>query len=682
MAAAVQPRRIRRRALPTSEGNAMSLAPHHDGSSLYVSDDAPALGDVVTVRLRVPASYGPLAGVRTRSNPDHEPEWTDAALIGSSGGWDWWQAPVAVRNPRHGYRWLLQHEDGRAEWLNQTGLHTIETLDADDFALVANPAPPAWLSEAVLYQVFPDRFARSAQADTHPTPEWAIPAAWDEPVDAVMPARSQQFYGGDLDGVIEKLDHLVELGVNLLYLTPVFPAESNHRYDAGSFDRIDPLLGGDEAYIRLVEAAHARGIRVIGDLTSNHSGDSHEWFRAALGHPGAPEEDFYYFTDDANEQYVSWLGYASLPKFDWSSEELRRRFVSGEDSVVATWLKPPYNADGWRIDVANMTGRLGAVDLNADVRRLLRETMREINPDTILLGESTNDAVSDLQGDGWHGAMTYPSFTRPLWGWLSEATGVPYLDADGREQTDAWFFGQPLGGIPRYTARQFADAVTRFTSGIPWRVRLGNMQPLDTHDTARFATNAAPGTIPVAVGLSLTMPGLPVVFAGDEFGLTGADGELSRTPIPWGTESNPDVAARISLYRDLIALRHRHPALQTGGFRWVHVDDESVAFVRESAAETILVLAARGNADAALDAGALPGVSAAEVLFGDATLAVADDGSVLLSADGPAFAVWALPGVAVPAAAEPASHPEGAEVARGVVDVDVVTPAELVKDAE
>lgn len=652
-----------------------ALLPHHDGSPLYVSDSAPALGDIVLVRLRVPSGYGPLAAVRTRSNPDHEPEWTDAARVGAADGWDWWEAPVAVRNPRHGYRWMLQHEDGTVEWLNQTGLHRIETLDAEDFALVAHPAPPSWLYDAVMYQVFPDRFARSAQADGRERPEWAIPTAWDEPVDPVMPGRSQQFYGGDLDGITEKLDHLVDLGVNLLYLTPIFPAASNHRYDASSFDRVDPLLGGDDAYIRLVQAAHARGIRVIGDLTSNHSGDRHEWFQAALGHPGAPEEDFYYFTDPDNTEYVSWLGTPTLPKFNWASEELRRRFISGPDSVVAKWLKPPYNADGWRIDVANMTGRLGEVDLNAEVRQLLRRSMIDINPDTILLGESTNDAASDLQGDGWHGAMTYPSFTRPLWGWLSEPTGEPYLTGEGEQRTEPWFFGQPIGGIPRYTARQFVDAVVRFTGSIPWRVRLGNMQPLDTHDTARFATNAGPGTIPVAVGLMLTLPGMPVVFAGDEFGLTGADGEASRTPMPWGTESEPEVAERLRLYRDAIALRRAHPVLATGGLRWLHVDDDTVVFVREAADECVLVVASKGDADAVIPAGALPDAHAAEAVFGDATLAVATDGSVLLSADGPAFAAWTLPGVAAPAAHVPVDEVESAH---HVATAEALTPAEEV----
>jgi alpha-glucosidase len=624
------------------------LAPHHDGSPLHVSHHAPGLGESVAVRLRVPAGYGPLAAVRTRSNPDHEPEWTDAVALGTSDGWDWWQADVVVRNPRHGYRWMLQHADGRVEWLNQAGLSMIETLDADDFALVAERPAPRWLHDAVMYQVFPDRFARSKRADERPTPDWAIPAAWDDPVDPVAPARSHQLYGGDLDGIAERIDHLVELGVNLLYLTPIFPAASNHRYDAASFHEVDPVLGGDDAYIRLVEAAHARGIRVIGDLTSNHSGDGHEWFRAALGHPGAPEEDYYYFTDDANTAYVSWLGFASLPKFNWASDTLKSVFIDGPDSVVAKWLSAPYAADGWRIDVANMTGRLGDVDHNPEVRRLLRRTMHDINPDTILLGESTNDATSDLQGDGWHGAMTYPSFTRPVWGWLSEPTGAPYLTAEGVEVTEPWFFGQPVGGIPRYTARQFVEAVTRFTSGIPWRVRLGNMLPLDTHDTARFATNAAPGTVPVALGLSLTLPGLPVVFAGDEFGLVGADGESSRTPMPWARAGEPALADRFALYRALIAMRHANPVLATGGLRWLHVDDDAVVFVREAEEGAVVVLAARGDVDLELAPGTALGAERAVSIYGDATFATASDGAVLLSADGPVFAAWALPGVRVP----------------------------------
>ncbi|MGV8858939.1 glycoside hydrolase family 13 protein [Rhodoglobus sp.] len=667
-----------------------ALLPHHDGSALHVSTQTPALGDTVTLRLRVPVGYGPLKAVRVRENPDHEPRWTDARLTGTAAGWDWWQADIVVDNLRHGYRWLLVHDAaddveakprhsasdlaasahgnaGRIEWLNQSGLHSIETLDSEDFALLATPAAPEWLAETVMYQVFPDRFARSSAADAHAKPEWAIAARWDEPVDPVLPGRSQQFYGGDLDGITEHLEHLTSLGVTMLYLTPIFPARSNHRYDASSFVDVDELLGGREALLRLVGEAHARGLKVIGDLTTNHSGDAHEWFQAAIGKPDAAEGDFYYFTNDEHTEYVGWLGTPSLPKFNWNSTELRRRFIEGEDSVVAHWLKEPYNFDGWRVDVANMTGRMGAEDLNEEVRQIIRRTMEDVNPDTVLLAESTNDAASDLQGDAWHGAMTYPSFTRPVWGWLTEPGDTSHVTADGSIDPEAWFFGQPIGGIPNYSARDFAEMTVRFTASIPWRIRLGNMNALDTHDTARFRTHAPAENVPLALALSVTLPGVPVVFAGDEFGLSGDDGEMSRTPMPWGTETDPAIAPTLDVYRQLIALRTQLPTLSHGGLRWLHVAADALVFVREDANATVLVVVARSPLTVTLRAGAIAAtglapnddasegtatsgadVTAPAFLTGDATLASSPAG-LTLSAAAHTCAIWTLPGVEYPA---------------------------------
>ena len=615
------------------------LTPHHDGSPLHVSTQAPALGEVVKVRLRVPDTFGPLRWVGTRSNPNREPRFDEAVRLPASGGreadgWQWWEAAVEVENPVHGYRWLLVGEDGRQHWLNQVGLATVEVRDHDDFRLVAHAPAPDWAASSVLYQVFPDRFARSDASTRRPTPDWAIPAEWTDPVDLVPPARSAQFYGGDLDGVREHLDHLEALGINLLYLTPFFPARSNHRYDASTFDHVDPLLGDDDALVRLVEAAHARGIRVIGDLTSNHSGDAHEWFRAAQAGPDSPERSFYYLHDDGS--YESWLGVPSLPKFDWKSPELRRRFIEGPESVVARFLAPPFNLDGWRIDVANMTGRLGDEDLNESVRRTIRATMLEVNPDTILLGESTNDAASDFQGDAWHGAMTYTPFTRPLWSWLQE----PGSPAGGG-------IGFALAQVPTFTGVEFVDAHLRFAAGFPWRTRLATMNALDTHDTPRFFTSARQGTVPVAFGLAVTLPGIPVVWAGDEFGLTGVDGEASRTPIPWGSEGSADVEPVLATYRSLVALRRAHPVLSTGGIRWLVVGDDAVAFVRESADETLLVFAARAAATLSFQVTAVSGADAAAPVFGDGSLE-ASDSLVTLSATAPTFAVWALPGVAAP----------------------------------
>ena len=585
------------------------------------------------VRVRVPEAFGAVASVYVRSTPDREPRFEAARLLGARDGWQWWEAGVAVLNPVTGYRFLINRADGEHWWVNAAGAHDSERLDSDDFKLLSYPAPPDWAASSVMYQIFPDRFGRSAGADGRETPAWGIPADWNDEVGRSQPARSHQFYGGDLDGIIDHLDHLDRLGVTLLYLTPVFPGGSNHRYDASSFDEVDRLLGGDAALVRLVEAAHDRGFKIIGDLTSNHSGNGHEWFQAAHRTPDAAESAFYYWLDCRQEGYESWLDVPALPKFNWTSPELRRRFIDGPDSVVAKWLRAPYHLDGWRIDVANMTGRLQGEDLNAEVRQTIRRTMIEENPDTILLGESTNDASGDFQGDGWHGAMTYTTFTRPVWSWLS------------KPHSPSAFFGLPYDTIPQCDGTQFVDAHLRFTAGYPWRTRLATMNALDTHDTPRFRTHAIDGGVAVAFGLSATLPGIPVVFAGDEFGLVGDDGEGSRTPMPWDTAANPAVAGTIDLYAALIHLRTAHPALNGGGMRWVHVSADVLVFVRECAAESVLLVAARAACTVTLPHGAVAGVPVR--IHGGAMLKVAG-GRIHLETDGPSFSAWLLPGVMVP----------------------------------
>jgi glycosidase len=154
----------------------------------------------------------------------------------------------------------------------------------------------------------------------------------------------------------------------------------------------------------------------MGDLTTNHTGDAHEWFVAARADPSSPEAGFYFF-DEHPDRYASWLGVASLPKLDQSSPELRRRLYDGPGSVVARWLEA--GLDAWRIDVANMTGRHGAQDLAHDVARTLVATARAARPDVWVLAEHGHDATGDLRGDGWHGTMDYAGFTRPVWTWLA-----------------------------------------------------------------------------------------------------------------------------------------------------------------------------------------------------------------------------------------------------------------------
>ncbi|MHA7240224.1 glycoside hydrolase family 13 protein [Arthrobacter sp. TMS1-12-1] len=625
------------------------LAPHHDGSRLYVPEQSPGVGDTLAVRVRIPARWGTPGRVFVRSLRDGEGHYDEARLLpgeADDGGWACWEARVTAVNPTLRYRFLFEVPGAAGPtllWLNAVGASRLDTPDRDDFRIDCRPAPAPWARDAVIYQVFPDRYARSSAAvPLDALPDWAVACSWDDAVQPRGELTPRQVYGGDLDGITEHLDHIRALGATVLYLTPFFPARSNHRYDASTFDEVDPLLGGNAALVRLVEAAHARGIAVLGDLTVNHTGDAHDWFRKASADPTSEEAGFYYVSEDGTE-YASWFGVPSLPKLDWSSEELRRRFVEGPSSAVARWLLPPFNLDGWRIDVANMIGRHGSVDLNREVAALIRNTMDAVRPGLMLLAESTGDATGDLSGRTWDGGMTYSNLTRPLWQWLARE----YEETRGIN-----LFGTPAPGVPRIDGGDLVATHTALSSGFSWRVRSQNMTALDTHDTARAATVMVDGGPAVGLALAFLLPGLPTLFAGDEFGLHGINGEDARTPMPWEDADRRPSDLR-PLIADLAALRRSSPALRDGAVRWLAATPDVVVFVREHEEECLLVAAARTDFDGVrVPLDLLPGRWAAarpvDLGMPGASAAEATD-ALVVSGRGPGVQVWRLPGVPTPA---------------------------------
>jgi alpha-glucosidase len=611
------------------------LAPHHDGSERYLADPAPQIGDTVAVFVRVPDEAG-VTGVGVRSLVDAEPRVTEAVVDRREAGWSWWRADLPVRNPVTPYRFLLRGTGG-PRWLNQLGVFEHEVPDVTDFRLLTYDPPPAWARDAVVYQIFPDRFARSPAADGRAAPEWAIPCDWDTPVIGRGPETPYQLYGGDLDGIAGRLDHLASLGVDTIYLTPIFPAPSNHRYNATAFDRVDPLLGGEEALARLAAAVHERGWRLLGDVTTNHCGDTHPWFDAARSDVTAPDREMFYFNGSGD--YVSWLGVKSLPKLNWGSALLRERFCHGPDAVLARWLRPPYGLDGWRVDVANMTGRLAGDDFNHEVARLVRAAVTATRPDALLIAEHGHDPTGDLDRDGWHGVMNYAGFTRPVWSWLR---------ADDLDLTE--FMGV-AGVLPRHAGPAVQASMRWFAALASWRSLTTSWQLLGSHDTPRIRTTVGgPERGEVAAGLLLTLPGTPMIFAGDELGLRGVNGEDSRTPMPWHRPRSWD-RRTLDYYQRLVALRRSRPALRTGGLRWLYADADALVFVREAASEAVLVLARRA-------AGApvrLPGLAVGPGLVAGAdgggavnVYGGADDlrpdaaGVLTLPGGGPTFQAWHL----------------------------------------
>ena len=551
--------------------------PHHDGSPVYVDDEAPTLGSTFVVRCRTGAD---VAAVWTRTTQDAEPTYHACAEVHRDRHTVWWQGELPMHNPVMHYRFVVVGTDGGQRWLTGAGVFDHDVPDAFDFRTSSHPPVPDWARDGVVYQVFPDRFARSAAADARPVPAWAMPAAWTDQVvfESSDPRTPLQFFGGDLDGIVDHLDHIAGIGADIIYTTPVFPGESNHRYNASTFAAVDPLLGGDEAYARLSTAVHVRGWRILGDLTTNHTGDTHEWFRRAVADPDAPERDFYYFGADGS--YETWMGHPTLPKLNHLSPALRTAMVEGPDSVVARWLRPPYDADGWRIDVANMTGRLREVDIAHDVARAVRRTATAERPDALVIGEHNHDASGDVDGDGWHGTMNYAGFSWPVWQWLRSP------DSPARS------FGTPMP-IPSRTGPQVAAAIRMWGARLGFRAQQASWNILGSHDSARIRTICGSAHLHrVAAGLQFTLPGVPMVFAGDEIGLEGVLGEDSRRPMPWSTRQEWDHET-YAVYAGLGRLRRESPALRRGGLRWAHVSDDTLVFLREHPTESVLVTARR-----------------------------------------------------------------------------------------
>jgi alpha-glucosidase len=600
--------------------------PHHDGSELYAPEPPAELGAETTVLLRVPRE-APVAEVAVRYVSDAEPYVTAAEIDRETDADTWWRATFPVTNPATPYRWLLSGGAYGYAWLNAAGVQTFDVPDADDFIATPEPGGPDWHLGSVVYQVFPDRFA-SAGLDVEP-PEWAIPRSWDELPTGRGPETPYEWYGGDLVGLGQRLDYISELGANVLYLTPFFPAGSTHRYDARTFDEVDPLLGGDGALAALTDAAGARGMRVLGDLTTNHVGSGHEWFTSALA-GRETERAFFFFDPDLPAGYDSWHGVDSLPKLNYASMELRRRMYADEGSAVRRWLEAPFALAGWRIDVANMTGRRGDVDVLSEIATGTRVAATAAREDALVVAEHAHDSRADLQAGRWYGTMNYPGFTRPVWQWLRGEELPPEVSA---------FFEVPFD-VPRLSGEAVVETIRRFRAGVPWRSRLHSWVLLDSHDTARFRTIAGSRERQlVGVGLQMTSPGVPMVFAGDELGLEGAWGEDARRTMPWGRPETWDTVV-LEAYRRLIALRRKSTALERGSMRYAHVSADAIAYLRESADETLLCLAARSEHPPVRLRRATLGGAQLETLFGED--ARTDGDELALPSDGPAFHVWRI----------------------------------------
>jgi alpha-glucosidase len=576
------------------------LEPHHDGSELYVSNSAPKIGDSVEIKVRVPAK-DKCTRIFIRFFHDGEPRTLEMKRANKFAHEQWWSVELQILNTVTHYRFQLV-DSKSYRWLNGVGVFDHDVTDREDFQIIAKPAYPHWIQSAVFYQIFADRFAKSSIK--REVPDWAVPREWNQLPKGKDKTTGVEFYGGDLPGVISKLDYLKQLGVSALYFTPLFPGRSNHRYDAASFDEIDPVLGGNQAMVELSESAHKAGFKIMGDLTTNHCGQAHPWLRKAKKSRFAKSRDFFYWDSSIPHGYVGWWGLASLPKLNYASKKLQQVMYRGPQSVVRRWLQAPFSFDGWRIDVGNMTGRYLDQDINAEVAEGIRAAMDETNPDAWLVAENADHSPKDLDGLGWHGTMNYNGFARPIVNWMN------------KEDAKLPNFSQFPVPNPQFSGTGTVSVMRAFAAGIPWRSLVASMVLLDSHDTARFKTVVGGDRNRHLSGLTalFTYPGVPSIFAGDELGLEGSWGEDSRRTIDWDNPDSWDVTL-LAEVKKLIRIRRERDALINGGLRWIYSGDDAIGYLRESKKEKIFVFISRKGITETIDL-SVYGYAIKETLYG------------------------------------------------------------------
>ena len=400
--------------------------------------------------------------------------------------------------------------------------------------------PPAWVADAVFYQIFPDRFASS---DRLPKPRNLEP--WDE-----YPTF-HGYKGGDLYGVLEHLDWLTDLGINAIYFNPIFQSAANHRYHTHDYFKVDPLLGGDEAFDELLRACHSRGIRVVLDGVFNHASRGFFQFNDLLeSGSNSPWVDWWHvnqfplqaYNHDEPAAYGAWWGLHALPKFNTENPEVREYLMQ----VGEYWIEK--GIDGWRLDVPEEIKTEGFWEE-------FRTRVRAINPDAYIVSEIWGDA-SDWMGDKFDGAMNYM------------LTGHIFRYVGGHRVVDEVVDGITYSVRPPEDAGGYADAVDHLYNLYGADDLKGHLNLLGSHDTPR-AMSVVGGdsqSVILANFLMFMFPGAPCVYYGDEVGMEGNRDPDCRRAFPWEHEQAWDLEV-LEATKSLIALRKQSEALRHGEYR-------------------------------------------------------------------------------------------------------------------
>lgn len=529
----------------------------------------------------------------------------------TKGGFDYFQTTLVLKNEPCRYHFKILN-GGKVKFYNFFG--TKDYLQEEgEFEITPGFITPDWAKGAVMYQIMVDRFCNGDTTNDVVDNEYAyigrgVEAVKDWSENPAMDG-TRQFYGGDLQGVMDKMEYLRKLGVEVIYFNPIFVSPSNHKYDIQDYDYVDPHFGkivkdggtpigqqestnanadkykirtgslenleaSNELFIKLVEKAHENNIKIIIDGVFNHCGSFNKWmdkeelYRDNANYaPGAyeskdsPYHSYFKFTDENdNNSYEGWWGFDTLPKLNYEGSEKLCKYIL---DIGKKWVSPPYNVDGWRLDVAADLSH--SSEFNHKFWKKFRKVVKEANPNAIILAEHYGDAHSWLLGDEWDTIMNYDAFMDPVTWFL---TGVDKHSDNAKPEV-------------RGDADAFNNVMLYQMSRMQSESLLVAMNELSNHDHSRFLTrtNRMVGRIATSgseaagintdeaifkqgVVMQMTLPGAPTIYYGDEAGVCGWTDPDNRRTYPWGREN----LELIEFYREAICIHKQNQVLKTGSY--------------------------------------------------------------------------------------------------------------------
>lgn len=528
-----------------------------------------------------------------------------------------------------------------------------------NFTMTPGFHTPDWAKGAVFYQIYVDRFYNGDRSNDVEDDEYfyigegtSKVTDWNK-YPAAMGVR--EFYGGDIAGVMQKLDYLQELGVEVLYLNPIFVSPSNHKYDIQDYDYVDPHFGrivkdegevlqrdengnlkadptypnksasryicrvtdkenleaSNQLFAEFVEEVHRRGMKVILDGVFNHCGSFNKWLDRECIYENAPGyEKGAYVAEDSpyntffkfrerqwpyNPHYDGWWGHDTLPKLNYEESPSLFDYIM---HVGRKWVSPPYNVDGWRLDVAADLGQSG--EYNHYFWKEFRRNVKEANPDALVLAEHYGDPTEWLKGDEWDTVMNYDAFMEPLTWFL---TGVEKHSDEYRQDqlgNPASFFGSMRHFMTRFHTQSLLVA----------------MNELSNHDHSRFLTRtnrkvgrtaylgpeaAGEGIdksiMRLAVMIQMTWPGAPTIYYGDEAGLCGWTDPDNRRAYPWGSEDQE----LIDFHKEIIRIHKDYQALKTGSILFLHGQYSFISYGRFDEQDKFVIAINSGEQPVSID---------------------------------------------------------------------------------